>query len=467
MALQLDAGINYFLWLLGRNHSTTTFRNQYSLSGCPRFLFKGSASITDMWRYIQKEREEGKKLRLEDYSPDFLNWASRYLGRIPADVLASGESLASVAASSVRANMSASHQKRLLSNKHPAIAALTIRAKNVIPEKFNDAKHHPQNTFGSQQGGVENIPFRPLIDELLAPIPLDDLYADRNGVGGSNLDSSLTGDVDLRTCQGSLIDVLKNGDCKIVGCHPGLALRFGTSSAIGDRLRGLAKKPRIYFRENDIQIRAGTDAIYTTPIERLLSTAQGADWLIQLVLERELLQKAPDQKEAAMALKESQTVLGNISFQTPIGGDWRPAELRRRLLLGDVFPCAELKSGGRVQEYRVMFRDVQISVPMTADRGTVFLQAFLTPEGTDHEHKCVTRGEENDPARRLAINVKYKVKDTGGGTKVWWTTRGDCNAKKINSLVDSLEGKDEAWTSSQPRRFLPRSRGRDKVSYTS
>jgi len=139
-----------------------------------------------------------------------------------------------------------------------------------------------------------------LIDELLPPIPLDDLYGDRNSVGESYLDSSLTGDVDLRTCHGSYIDVLKNGDCKIVDCHLGLALRFGTSSSIGDRLRRLAKKPRIYFSENDVQIRAGTDAVYTTPIERLLSTAQGADWLIQLMLERDLLQKAPDQKEAAM-----------------------------------------------------------------------------------------------------------------------------------------------------------------------
>jgi len=140
MALQLDAGINFILWLLGRTHSTTTFRDQYSLSGCPRFQFKGFASLRDMWRYIQKEREEGKKLRLEDYSPNFLNWASRYLGRVPADVLASGESLASVAASSIRENMSASHQKRLLSNKHPAIAALTMRAKNVTPENLNDAE---------------------------------------------------------------------------------------------------------------------------------------------------------------------------------------------------------------------------------------------------------------------------------------------------------------------------------------
>lgn len=43
----------------------------------------------------------------------------------------------------------------------------------------------------------------------------------------------------------------------------------------------------------------------------------------------------------------------------------------------------------------------------------MFLQALLEQEGVAHLYKCVSRGEEDDLAHRLAINVKYRVKGTG------------------------------------------------------
>ena len=52
-------------------------------------------------------------LGLDDYSLEFLNWASYYLGRLLVDILALGESFASIVAVSVRSNMAVSHQKRL------------------------------------------------------------------------------------------------------------------------------------------------------------------------------------------------------------------------------------------------------------------------------------------------------------------------------------------------------------------
>jgi hypothetical protein len=64
--------------------------------------------------------------------------------------------------------------------------------------------------------------------------------------------------------------------------------------------------------------------------------------------------------------------------------------------------------------------------------------------------------------------VKYNT--LHGGSKVLWSvTSGDYNIKKLNSLVDFLEDKDDDWMESQSRRFLDKnySRGRYRVSYTS
>lgn len=128
---------------------------------------------------------------------------------------------------------------------------------------------------------------------MLVPIPMDDLYEDHDRMEESNLESNLFSidDPDLQTCQGCLVEVLKNGDCKVVGCHPGLALCFRTSPTIGDRLRRQTEKPRIYFEANEIQLRTRTNILYINPIERFLSIIRRSDWLIQLVLERSLLRK--------------------------------------------------------------------------------------------------------------------------------------------------------------------------------
>lgn len=73
------------------------------------------------------------------------------------------------------------------------------------------------------------------------------------------------------------------------------------------------------------------------------------------------------------------------------------------------------------------------------------------------------------PAVRLGIKLKFKSTLDGQMKELWATLSGEDNTKKLNSLVDFLDGKDEQWTEQQPRRFLDqkKGRGRPKPSYTS
>src|ERR1700733_8341068 len=57
MAAQIDAGINFFLWLTGRKYDSDSFRRTYS-QRCPGPHSKKAAPLSEMYAYVKKEREE-------------------------------------------------------------------------------------------------------------------------------------------------------------------------------------------------------------------------------------------------------------------------------------------------------------------------------------------------------------------------------------------------------------------------
>ena len=94
LASQIDEGLNFFLWLIGRQYDPDSFRREYSQSG-PRG--KAHAPIPEMYNYIAKERKEQRILQLIEYRPTFLSWTRGYLQQDPADILRNGESVARAA----------------------------------------------------------------------------------------------------------------------------------------------------------------------------------------------------------------------------------------------------------------------------------------------------------------------------------------------------------------------------------
>ena len=222
----------------------------------------------------------------------------------------------------------------------------------------------------------------------------------------------------------------------------------------------------IHFSLEEIDLRVDDHVVYGKPIERLLASVAGAEWLVQIAHELGALQGKPVPEDDS-EWESPGDQLTVLTHDSRLGTGWKNGELQRKLRLGNIFPCTEMKNGTEMG--RVCFRNVQVLVPEGADFKTVFIQCDLAPNGSRHSNACVTKLREDDPAKRLGIKLKFNFKVNNEEKELWATLGGEGNTKKLNSLFDFFEGKDEGWTEQQPRRFLDRNRfrGRMRISYTS
>lgn len=109
MATQIDGGLNFVLWLLGRRYNADVVTREYA--SCDRHHGK-NAPLPELWAYLRRETSEGRNLRLDKYRPGFVSWARRHLRQEPHGVLSTGGSLAKAIAEPIRKKMSASIAKR-------------------------------------------------------------------------------------------------------------------------------------------------------------------------------------------------------------------------------------------------------------------------------------------------------------------------------------------------------------------
>lgn len=194
MAIQIDAGMNFILWLIGKDYNPTSFVNRYSGS---RLCFVHTAPLPEMWGYVRKEAVEGKKLRLEDYSPSFLSWVCRYIGHDPALVLATGASLAGTAAKKI---VSRIHKRSTTTpSSTPFQVAEPTGSDNPECEKHTQ---QDQETDSKREAPVAllhvprspSVLHRPLVDEIDIPTPLDDSYEDNDEDQGLPIESEAGSD---------------------------------------------------------------------------------------------------------------------------------------------------------------------------------------------------------------------------------------------------------------------------------
>jgi hypothetical protein len=101
-------------------------------------------------------------------------------------------------------------------------------------------------------------------------------------------------------------------------------------------------------------------------------------------------------------------------------------------------------------------------------RWRISQQSLSSATWLRHSNPCATDLCDEDPATRLGIKLKFKSRLDSKMKELWANLGGECNTKKLNSLVDFSDGKGEEWTEQEPRRFLDRNkgRGRTKTSYT-
>ncbi|OJZ91757.1 hypothetical protein ASPFODRAFT_27617 [Aspergillus luchuensis CBS 106.47] len=407
MASQIDAGLKFFLWLTGRSYDATSFRRTYSQAGPCR---KRSAPLAEMYFYIRKEREERRFLKLTEYSPSFLSWAGRYLFQDPATITSDGNSVAVAALSKIRKQMSISRRKHVL---------------RVESEKIPERK---------QENGNCKEDIRSIYGQYLF--------------------------------HGKAVVILRSGYVKLTAPEHGFSLLFRMSATEAKKILALQKEIRIYFLPCEVTLCVDDITVYRKPIERLLSSVRGEEWLLQIVGELTAVREGLTE-EKRFGYGTPEINLAVIPHDSRLGNRWKNGELQRKLSLGSLFSCTEMSNAAKVG--RVYFRGVQLYIPREADFETVFVKCDLVAQGFRHPNACISKFEPDDPANRIGIKVRYQIKESSEQEEFWVAMSGDCNIRILNSLVDFLDGKSEDWTEGQPRRFLPRniSKGRGKISYTS
>jgi hypothetical protein len=226
MAAQIDAGINFFLWLTGRKYNADSFGRAYS-QRCPPS--RKAAPLSEMYAYVRKEREEQRLLHLAEYAPCFRSWVCRYLQEDPAAVLSRRDSLAgaavrkisrkisivlqreskknSTAANSNKSLVSGPPKNRGLKGRHWK-AQRADRAPTSADNKYQrEADEVTPMTIwansdkdaGDDQAFQSAPGHRPSIDEVDIPLPIDSRYEDYNDGGASSeTENESDGDQDTR-----------------------------------------------------------------------------------------------------------------------------------------------------------------------------------------------------------------------------------------------------------------------------
>ena len=117
----------------------------------------------------------------------------------------------------------------------------------------------------------------------------------------------------------------------------------------------------------------------------------------------------------------------------------------------------------------ILWRTLVLGLPAGATLGSVVkVRVDLSPEGRRHPHVCATLAEDNDPASRLAVEVSGET-ETHEKRRLWLYTQGQKGVKKVNTLVDKLEGVPEDIIMKTERRWIApsKSSGLKKAIYTS
>jgi len=86
----------------------------------------------------------------------------------------------------------------------------------------------------------------------------------------------------------------------------------------------------------------------------------------------------------------------------------------------------------------------------------------------EHPETCAKNALNGDPAKRLGIELRFNSKKSSIVEEIWIKLATNSDTKRLNCLVDFLDGADEEYTAKQPRRFLAQKKGKNgrPASYT-
>lgn len=251
--------------------------------------------------------------------------------------------------------------------------------------------------------------------EVEIPEPMDDQLLEEMPFPYTGADVEASQEFIPDIFHGTEVIVQASGTVKLVGRY-GDVLFFRMSTKQGQILSKM-RKPTVSFWPTEIKLQIGDQFIYEKPIERLLSTAQGPQWLAQYCHEMEAIRAQTMIDQGCGSSPGLQLTLPSKSANTAGGTLWKNGELQRKLRQGSILKCTPMKNG--TESGRVCVRGVQLLVPPEADFNPVAIQCEITPEGNQHANQCGAGFEDGDPARRLGVRLKYTCRGDNKTVESW------------------------------------------------
>lgn len=233
------------------------------------------------------------------------------------------------------------------------------------------------------------------------------------------------------------------------------ALKCQVNGQSLDEIYSSGEKPTIHFLPERIVLKIQDEIIFSKSNTFMYHGQRGNEWKRHI---------QDEHKTKGYAVEsEMETIDRHIAPEVEL---MRPnphragqnAARRQQLLEGTDCHCkGQPKGYGRV----TLRGPLCFLVPCAANFSSVWVHCDLLERGHTHPESCAENAQHDDPAKRLGVRVRYKLRGSGEMKESWYKWNGECDTRKLKTLVDFLDGQGEEYTANQPRRFLSKKKGKN------
>lgn len=455
-ALQVEAASNLILWLLGQAHNPVSIQK---LVGKGSRYHRYAAPLSDIHHYIALEKQLNRILDQTEYLNEFLDWTKRFLGGDYDTIVQKKSSIAGACAEIMNERAwTARIQNYIVKQQSDRNQGGTDSA-----ERYPNARGMYSQSLGESEQGSKT---KPLDDnqilgtrEVLRGSP-EELSMSKFRYMQAQINRSVAFNRILNyhreLWDGHQVTLFSGGTLAIWVPWREKALKCFVSRQASARVRKAQRDPTIHFLPEKVILKIEGEIVFSRSNTFLLHGQCGEGWKKQIEIEHRAKGYAtPSAELNSCSLSGSDEK--DVRMNSRAG--WN-ADRRKQLLEGTDLHCGERKNDkyGRA----TLRGQLYILVPRDADFSWVWVQCDLLDKGHDHPESCATSAHDGDPAKRLGIRLRYKSKEGGETIESWYKWKTDCDTKKINTLVDYLDGESEGYTEKQSRRFLPKKKEKGK-----
>ena len=464
-SIQLEAASNFILWLLGKPHDPTIIQRRNAGMSFNKII---AAPISDMRRYMSLEKKDQRILHHSEYLDQFLSWARRYLGDEYDMAVRDERSIAGACAEKMnRRAWTARIQKFLAEHKFGTTGrSVTDRCSTEHAARLRDEEVDQYNdkdppSVRYSKDAVTSVP-QPRTDFSVTECKL--MQRRINQVVTENRAYRPKSE-EQELWEGRQVKMYSNGTISMRVPWRKRPLSLVVSPQARKNIKRFRVSPTIHFLPESVKLQTGQEVLFSRSTIFMRNAQDGEDWEWQIRKElgaKGYLGLGQELWEPGLAPRTESDCMQATQLSRRAGYN---ADHRMKLLKGDHFYCGERDDKyGRVTLRGPLF----VLVPRHAYFTTVWIHCDLLEKGMEHPETCAKNALDGDPAKRLGIELRFNSEESSIVEEIWIKMATDSDTKKLNSLVDFLDGADEEYTAKQPRRFLAQKKGKNgrPASYT-